>query len=321
MCYTVYVVSAEEVSVMDKYCAKPQGNYVVLVILWLLAGGAVAIVVTMLRKYDTSALNTVIFTVIPAFFFIPAIAATFATMASSLSVEEGTVRCVMASGFRRHTVEFALSDVRAVWPYRRTVSMGRHMQVVSGCAFKRADGAILHLDLTLYTDIQRSDFLAAVCAAGKDIETLPFVPDKGKVYASTMPPQWEAPLGGSDTEVVSVREKDEQAVDQAQEALDQAKEVPQEEQDRSQPVDEGAPSLQVDAAESAHDAQPKDVYHYTVYEGEGSVRCGLCGARIASAVTPGDHQTGGYLAASGKKWVCKGCWARFAKDYRWVSDD
>lgn len=288
---------------MDNYKAKPQGNYAILVILWLLVVAALTVVGIMLTRYESSSLNTVIFIVIPLFFIVPAVAATFATVASSLSVEEGCVRCTIAAGFKRYTVEIALSEVRAVWAYRRTVVSGRHTQVASGCAFRRADGATMHLDLTLYTDQQRRDFLAAVCASSSQIETLPFAKDTGRVFAQTLPPVWEGAPDASSAGATGTA-----TVEAHTEAPRTAVEV--------QAADADAQS----AARPAVQGQ-EGVYRYKTFEGEGSVRCSLCGARIASAVTPGEHQTGGYLSSDGKKWVCKDCWARFARDYRWTAED
>ena len=288
---------------MDNYKAKPQGNYAVLVILWLLVVAALTVVAIMLTRYESSALNTAIFIVIPLFFIVPAVASTFATLVSSLSIEEGCVRCTIVAGFKRHSVEFSLADVRAVWAYRRTVVSGRHTQVASGCAFRRADGATMYLDLTIYSDQQRRDFLAAVCAVSSQIETLPFAKDSGRVFTQTLPPVWE---GSSDTSAAKPTEE------ASAEAVTE-----------DQPI---AARAQNAVAESASAAVPEargqeDVYRYLSFEGEGSVRCSLCGARIASAVTPGEHQTGGYLSSDGKKWVCKDCWARFAGDYRWKAED
>jgi len=319
---------------MDKYKAKPQGNYVVVAILWLLAFGAVAIVATMLFKYDVSALNSVIFMVIPVFFFIPAVAASYATAMSSIAVEEGKVVSVMVAGFKRYTLQFSLDEVRAVWPYRRTVSTGRHMQVATGCAFRRADGATLSLDLTLYTDLQRQALISAVCAQGKDVEVLPFVPDTGRVFYPVMPPVWLTP-SGDPADAPSLHTEAQEAVVAASAALDEARQAPVDAKGE-RAVSNGDSESLAKAEEAIAEAQgrvesadigqeiPQNsalIYHYRSYEGEGSARCSLCGARIASAVTPGEHQTGGYLASRGKKWVCKDCWQRFAKDYHWVAED
>ncbi len=285
---------------------KPKGGIAVAVITWLLVAAAVCVVVFILPKEDASLLSTLVFFAVPVILAVPALIATYGLVVSKVNVRGSKLTYVTTSAFRRYVFEMDLSEIEAVWHYRRTV-VDNHNRLRSayGLAFRRAGGEVLHMDLSLYTDAQRRTLAEAVLAAATEVEQLPLEGDRGTTYrAEVGAPQWQKPA-----------DYVEPAPDRALAASDLPAEAQPEQSERQVAASAATPGEPISSP-----AKNPILYRYTPYEGESSARCHLCGARIAAATTPGDHETAGYLSQNGKKWVCKACWARFAKDYCWKEE-
>ena len=313
---------------MNDFKARPKGNFAVLIIVWLILAGAVAAVTAICLTQEGSVLNYIVILMPPVFFVVPACMTTYSTAVSLVEVRGGTVRCVYVAGMKKVVLEISLADVEAVWGYRRTVAQGNRLQITTGCAFRRHDGYRLFLDMAMYTVKQRDDLLDAVCAACEGVERLSEVPDKGRVYRVNPIVEWEAPEGAEGSErsatrndasaegVTVTKEGDAITLTQEGESVTVVKEG-----DTVRITQSAAETPNGEAATAPATTNPAVLYHYRVYEKEEGTRCSLCGARIASATAPGDHQTAGYQSHNGRKWICRDCWDRFAADYHWVAVD
>lgn len=273
---------------MDTFKMKPKAALVSAAIVWLLTLGAAGIIAYFIVNSDADVLMILIMCIAPIMLAVPALSTTYGILVAGVRVADARVHVTSVVGFKRTDVDIDVSSITGVWHYRRSVAVNNRIQSGFGCGMVRADGATLHLDLTMYTTPQRVAFVEALRSQNPAITLLEDERDTGRVYQQNVAPVWEAPVGEAP------RTKAAPAV--------QEEAFPQPQQ----------------AEESPADSAPKPVfYRYTAYEGDGSAKCYLCGARIASATTPGEHLTGGYLAQNGRKWVCKECWSRFADEYHW----